>query len=141
MSPGPKRKRDSSVCEAQQTAAGRMTRSRTRHATAISPETPVEPIPSTSTATNRYFFFFFFCSELTVICFFNTSCTLLSCRAIRGRSATPQRKRGRPPTRNVPEAAVAIEDEVHLSEEETEEMAVTIVEPIPSSSTAATNRY
>lgn len=112
MSPGPKRKRDSSVGEAQQTAAGRMTRSRTRHATAISPETPVEPIPSTSTATNR---------------------------AIRGRSATPHRKPGRPPTRNiVPEAAVANEDEVHLSE--TEERAVTIVEPIPSSSTAATNR-
>ena len=70
---------------------------------------------------------------------YNISSISLSCRAIRGRSATPHRKRGRPLRNIVPEAAVANEDEVHLSE--TEERAVTIVEPIPSSSTAATNRY
>ena len=89
--------------------------------------------------TGIFSFSFLFCTHSSML-LYNTSSISLSCRAIRGRSATPHRKPGRPPTRNiVPEAAVANEDEVHLSE--TEERAVTIVEPIPSSSTAATNRY
>ena len=61
-------------------------------------------------------------------------------RAVRGRSSTPLRKRGRPPKNIVPHVVVAAENEFQVSEEETEEMIATIVERTPSSSTAQTTR-